>query len=127
MNLGFAGIEFEVQKKQVGGSVYTLWSRELLATIELLIGRVGKHLDIPLILEEGADISEFWHGGVYQRQLRKFVSVGGNLEEDILLPLVFFSGAYRACNSGLIRVVCRLVSLVCGMASVSFLDKRPDS
>ena len=67
MNLRFAGIEFEVQKKQVGGSVYTLWSRELLATIELLIGRVGKHLDIPLILEEGADISEFWHGGVYQR------------------------------------------------------------
>ena len=95
VNLLVAGIEFEVKKKYVGGSVYSLWSRELLATIELLLDRVGKHLDIPRILEEGADISEFWHAGAYQRQLRQFVSRGGNLEEDLLLPLVFFSGAYR--------------------------------
>lgn len=80
----------------VGGRTYALWSRELLPTITLLMERVGKHLDIPRILEEDADISELWHGGAYQRQLRKFVSLGGNLEADVLLPLVFFSGAYCA-------------------------------
>ena len=80
--------------QHVGGAVYSLWSRELLDTITVLLGRVSKHLDFPKILQEGADISELWHAGAYQRQLREFVSRGGNLEEDMLLPLVFFSGLY---------------------------------
>ena len=83
-----------MSEHHVGGSAYSLWSRELLETITLLIDHVGKYLDIPHILPDGADISELWHAGAYQRQLREFVSRGGNLEEDMLLPLVFFSGPY---------------------------------
>ena len=74
-----------------------MWSRALLETITLLLGRVAKHLDIPELREEDADISELWHAGAYQRQLREFVSRGGNLDEDLLLSLAFFSGPCRAC------------------------------
>ena len=81
----------------MGDAIYSLWSRELLETITLLMDRVGKYLDIPEILEEGVDISELWHAGAYQRQLHMFVDRGGNLAEDMLLPLVFFSGPCRIC------------------------------
>ena len=86
-----------MSEHHVGGSAYSLWSRELLETITLLIDHVGKYLDIPHILPDGADISELWHAGAYQRQLREFVSLGGDLAQDFLLPLLFFSGADCTC------------------------------
>lgn len=85
-----------MSENRVGDHVYALWSRDLLETITLLIGRVGKYLDIPRILEDGADISELWHGAAYQRHLRSFVAVGGDLARDLLLSLEFFSGAHHA-------------------------------
>ena len=90
--MAFVGIEFHASEHRVEGKPYTMWSRDLLATVSILLDRVGRHLEIPHLVEEDAAISALWHGGAYQRQLRKFISVGGDLEKDLLLPLVFFSG-----------------------------------
>lgn len=89
-----AGLEFQTWEKRVDDQPYTLWSRDLLETLRFLLDRVGMHLEIPTLRDAHADISALWHGRAYQRQLRKFISLGGNLEEDLLLPLVFFSGAF---------------------------------
>lgn len=93
-----AGLEFQVSEHRVGDSIYNLWFRDLLETVTLLIGRVGKHLEIPHVLPEGADVSEMWHARAYQRELRNFIAVGGNLEEDVLVPLMLYSGASHACK-----------------------------
>ena len=117
-----AGLEFQVSEHRVGDSIYNLWFRDLLETVTLLIGRVGKHLEIPQVLPEGADISEMWHARAYQRELRNFIAVGGNLEEDVLVPLMLYSGASHACKFWHCGIIEKYL-LVCHLSSaVRFID-----
>ena len=71
---------------------YQLYTRDLLETVQVLLDRVGGELELPKIVGQRAAINSLWRAGAYQRHLRSFVAAGGNLERDLLLPLVFYSG-----------------------------------
>ena len=86
------GLEFHETAALLDERSYSLWSRDLLDTLMSLLDRVGKFLEIPSLVDDDAEISGMWQAGAYQRHLRKFVAVGGNLETDFVLPITFFSG-----------------------------------
>ena len=88
------GIEFDCSTARVGLTDYTFWFRDLLQIVELLLEQVGEQLEFPVVRSDDcADpISTLWHGSVYQEHLKQFAAAGANLDRDLLLPLIFFSG-----------------------------------
>ena len=78
----------------VEGASYELLHRDLGSTLKLLLERVGHLLELPVVRSEDSaeEISALWHGSAYQQHLRQFVAAGADLDRDLLLPLLFFSG-----------------------------------
>ena len=89
-----AGFDFTKEDLRVADVEYQYWKRNLFDVVEMLLQRVGSKLELPSLLEpqEQEPIASLWQAAEYQRHLREFTKAGGNLDDDLLLPLVFFSG-----------------------------------
>ena len=96
-----AGVEFSSFEITVDQQDYTLWMRDLLETVHVLLNRVGVELDLPKLVGPTAEINSLWRAAAYQRHLRSFVDAGGDLQRDLLLPLIFYSGACDVLLCGL--------------------------
>ena len=90
-----AGPVFTNETLCVAGIDYGYCKRNLGDIVSLLLDRIGDKLEIPSLraADTTEPISTLWHGSEYQRHLQEFVKAGGDLTKDLLLPLVFFSGA----------------------------------
>ena len=91
------GVEFSSFDITVDQHDYTLWMRDLLETVHVLLDRVGLDLELPKLVGPTAEINSLWRAAAYQRHLRSFLEAGGDLQRDLLLPLIFYSGVRLAC------------------------------
>ena len=94
------GMEYKSAETTLPGypdGVYRVFFRDIPDAVDYMLKKHGAQLLNPTILPTGVEggliLEEMWQGSEYQDQLKEFRKVAS--PRDVLLPLVFFSGA---CN-----------------------------
>lgn len=71
--------------------VYRLFFRDLKSGVDFLLSQHGSVLLRPQLRPADAQLEEMWHGARYQQLYREFCAHAA--PTDVLLPLIFYSGA----------------------------------